>query len=656
MREWNLGPEDPLVLSLAANSRLCTLDLINDQIWELEIGGGDPSALALRTTFGLRARLMRIFPRFHLGDQVLSDPGAFALQPFLRRFAPNFLLVTFAPFPGISVTAEYWIADSHTAAGRFTVENNHAEDSSMLLELCGQLVPMEGQPLAAIAMQSANVLAGRSMDLSPVVFLTGGPLPGPGPYPSLVLDLHLSPGESRTLTWVQASLATLSESFEHARRTAARSWDAERAHLEMVNSAQVVDVTTGDPDWDAAFAFSQKVGFSLLMGSSTQLPHPSFVLSREPDQGYSPSDAGREYSHLWIDQPALETGYLASNLPGSSKLIPGLLRNFLAAQGDTGRVDPGLAGQRGSWLPAPMLASMAWKYACSNDDKDFLLEIFPKLKLFLLQWLDPAHDRDEDGFPEWDHPLQSGVDDHPIYSIWQDGSQGGDITCAESPALAAMLHHDFLALANIARTIDLSGSADELELVAAHLHSLVEECWNSNAALYHSRDRDSHHSPEGKLLASQNGSGTFPVRQSFNHPTRLLIEYLYNGETIRRPVITVQGRFSREAKTESFERMDFQWYSQRGVATSRSLYTSITSIQLTGLEKRDTINLHVMDFSREDISLFLPLWAGIPSADRAHAMINNTMFSADHFGRPFGILALRARINPSMLSIYPGMQ
>ena len=55
----------------------------------------------------------------------------------------------------------------------------------------------------------------------------------------------------------------------------------------MVNAAQTVDVQTGDPDWDAALAFSQKTAFSLFFGPSQSLPSPSFVISRQPDQGHS---------------------------------------------------------------------------------------------------------------------------------------------------------------------------------------------------------------------------------------------------------------------------------------------------------------------------------------------------------------------------------
>ena len=81
MRNWNLTAGDPLQLTIAADARLTPPDYFNDHIWELDLGGGDPSALGLRTTFGLRARLMRIFPRFMENGKSINDPAEFAAPP-----------------------------------------------------------------------------------------------------------------------------------------------------------------------------------------------------------------------------------------------------------------------------------------------------------------------------------------------------------------------------------------------------------------------------------------------------------------------------------------------------------------------------------------------------------------------------------------------
>lgn len=62
MREWSLKSGDPLSLVLASDARLGSPDYCDDQIWELKLGDGDPPAIAVETTYGLHARMMRMFP------------------------------------------------------------------------------------------------------------------------------------------------------------------------------------------------------------------------------------------------------------------------------------------------------------------------------------------------------------------------------------------------------------------------------------------------------------------------------------------------------------------------------------------------------------------------------------------------------------------
>jgi len=639
MREWNLAPGDPLALTLVADFRLSTPDYVNDHIWELETSGGDPQALALHTTYGLRARMMRIFPRFTHGSQTVSDPAAFPQPPRLRCFFPNFLSLGFSPLPNIDVATEYMVPDSHTVAGRISLTNHGDDPASLLLELCGQLAPLEGQSLAPFSVQSATILAGRCADLAPVIFLTGGPKPGPGPYPSLTIDLFLPAGGTRTLTWTQAALGTLEESFELARRTAALAWEAERARIEMVNASQTIEVRTGDPDWDAAFALSQKTAFSLFFGPSQFLPNPSFVLTRQPDQGFLPRGDGCDYTHLWSGQPPLEACNIASSLPGAPELAAGLVRNFLTTQSEVGAVDwkPGLAGQRGGLLAAPLLASLAWQTFLKTRDMDFLQEVKPKLEAFYHCWFDRSHDRDGDGFPEWDHPMQASLEDNPAFTVWQTDGLGAEISAAESPALAALLCREAHALAHIAEVLDLPKDRINWEMESDHLRLLTEDCWDASAVFYHMRDRDTHLSPVGKLLGTQRGAGTLPLHKSFQQPVRLLIRLELRGETTRRPEVSLHGQNGETPLAERMERMDFKWGAELAVATTRMVYTSITEIEVAGLEKRDRVSISVMDFSVEDVSFFLPLCAGIPNPVRALNIINRSMLAPDRFGGEFGI-------------------
>lgn len=638
MRSWSLGPGDPLALTLAADFRLCNPDYVNDHIWELEIGGGDPPALSMRTTYGLRARSMRIFPRFSLPGNPISDPLAFHLQPRLRAFHPNSLCLECAPFTDINVSAEYWVPDSHSLAGRYTITNQRPEPVNLLFELCGQLNPLDGFPLVPTSMHSTNVLSGSTAGLSPLIFLTGGPQAGPGPYPALALDLVLAASASRTFTWVQAALASPEASFNLARLTAARPWEAEQARIELTASAQTMEIHTGDPDWDAAFALSQKTAFSLFFGASSHLPRASFVLTRLPDQGYSPRGNGSDHPHTWSGQGALEAVYMAGVLPGAPELAAGIVQNFVASAREEGALDskPGLAGQRGHWLSAPLIAGLAWRIYEQTRDVKFLGMVQPALEAFFRRWLDRLHDRDGDGFPEWDHTLQAGLEDSPAYSVWLPGGHGADITCTESPGLAALLDREARALAAMAEVLDQPGKKETWLKEAARLGGLVEAC-RSATGFYRRRDRDTHFSPAGKTLRTRIGGGLLSLDHEFPHPLRLLIRLELKGEGSRPLEVCLRGRNGAQEQVECLERGDFQWGPDLAVATSRKVFNRISEVEVGGCGKRDRVVVSVMDCTRSDLSLFLPLAAAIPEAQAASSLAARLMETCAQPEAGFGL-------------------
>ncbi|MGE5251835.1 MAG: MGH1-like glycoside hydrolase domain-containing protein [Bacteroidota bacterium] len=644
MRDWSLSIGDPLYMTLAADSRLCTPDYVNDHIWELEFGSGEPAALTLRTTYGMRARSMRIFLRFTEDGKSVLDPAAFPGRPVLRRFYPNFLVVDFTPLDNLPCSAEFWIPDSQTLSGRITLTNRSTALRQVQLEVCALLAPLDGQGIAGIQQQLVNILAGQTGGLFPVLFMTGGPKHGPGPYSSLALDLDLGPGATRQLTFAEAAREALAGSFEQARHTAARAWEAERARIELLDTASTVDIETGDMDWDAALAFSQRAALGLLFSGSQQLPRPSYVSVRQPDHGFSRKGDGTDYAPAWSGQTPLETYYLASLLPGYPAFARGALLNFLSTQAENGEVDgkPGLARQRSRLLAAPMLAALAWSSHLACDDATFLEEVYPRLHKFFWSWFAPEHDFGHDGIPEWDHLLQTGFEDNPLFDVWHPWSQGVDITTVHTPALASMLYREAVCLMRIAKASGMIHRDPVLKAQAETLRAAVEESWKPENALYSYLDRDTRTSPAGEeLLRGEPGENLLRPKLSFEKPVRIQVIIEASERASKKPQVEI-GEFVTKGEPEVIEGKKLQWRTGGLVATSQKVYTRLGRVKVRGLGRKDTIIVRTVDLTPEDHTLLLPIWAGIPDRRRVHSTVQRTILAAERFGRPFGMPALPA--------------
>ncbi|GMV34145.1 MAG: hypothetical protein DCC59_12275 [Chloroflexi bacterium] len=645
MRDWSLRPGDPLHLTLAADARLCKPDYPNDHIWEVEIGSNDPerSALGIATTFGSRARSMRLFLRFTEGADIVTDPNTFAAKPSLRRFYPNFLTLDFLPFENLNATADFWVPESHAVAGRVTLVNKTTAVRNIQLEVCAALAPLNGQSIIPTQQQLVNILAGQTSGIAPVIFMTGGPKHGTGPHASLILDLELGPGAARTISFAEAALDTIPEGFDLARKTAARPWQAELARIEMLDESQTLDIRTGDVEWDAALAFSQKAAHALFMQSDL-LPHPSFVQARHSDHGHSNKGDGTDYPPAWSGQFALDAYYLASILNVAPQATKNLLLNFLSTQNEDGEVDgkPGIAGQRGHFLSMPILASMAWKYYQTARDDEFLAEVFPKLFKFFWSWFSGAHDRNRDGSPEWDHILQTGLEDNPLFDIWNPWSQGLDVSFVHSPSLEAMLYREAQILLKMAKK--LGKPEEEVSLILAQSEKLKESLdasWNPRVSFYSYRDRETGQATEGKIIAKRKGDGSMRPKFESQTPVRLLVEIQTKSPAAKRPEAEISEYFTKsKGESEVIAGHQFQWRAGGLVATTQGTFSKVGRGSVAGLEAGDKVTIKIVDTTGEDITLGLPLWAGALEKQRAYAMIGRNIMTADRFDRPFGLPSL----------------
>jgi hypothetical protein len=642
MREWNLSNDDPLELTLCSDARLVPTDYVNDQVWKLVIGFGEPPALVMQTTFGLRARSFRIFPRFNLNSRFVSDPGAFFTTVKFHKIYPNYIQLSYSPFKSIDVTAEYWVPDSASIGCRLKILNSSDETANLGIEWAALLTPQAGESMAPLEMEASRILCGKTGELSPVVFTTGNRESSISPFPALIAHEEIMPNQDWSITLSQSTKQETEESFRFARKMAARAWEAEISRVEMQNSG-LIGIYTGDPDWDIALALSQKIAHSLIMSPSTHLPGHSFVLTRQPDLGYSLRGDGTDYGFLWNGQTPLDAFYLIGLLnPGDVGLAKDIFRNFLHVADETGFIDlkPGLAGQRSRLLATPVLATMAWQIYKTSEDQAFLGQVYPSLQKFFELWFNTAHDRDQDGFPEWDHTLQSGFEEHPAFSSWFEWSRGVDITTAESPSLCAFLYRECHSLINIAAQIQRTEKSSYLEKVSDRLRNLAETLWSDESCAYIYRDRDTHVSPKETMLAQQNGAGSLELGLYFDQPVRLLVSINSPGERTLKPKIVIRGvSASGQNRIENINFDQFHWNMGRGNMTGSRVYRQIDQIEVSDVSQSDQITIQTIGYDILDQTSLLPLWAGLPEQEEGSKIISKTVMNPDKFWMPYGIPA-----------------
>lgn len=654
MRRWNLSYRHPFRLTLAADARFGGTDYCNDHIWELSIGEGEPPAVSLRTTFGLRARGLRLFPRFSSGDREVCDPEDFARTPVIRNFYPNFARLDFSPFPDIDVLAEYWVPQSHAILGRFWMRNVSDSEQVIQLEWAAVLSTGDGQRMAADQIENSAVLSGQTGNLAPVVFMTGGAQPGKTPYPSLVRELLIPAGGEICAAWSHTARGSAVESLELARQLNALPWEAHTARIEMLNAGQL-EIYTGSADWDLAFALSQCLSHALFVGPVQHLPERSFVSSRQPDHGHSLRGDGSDYNHLWNGQTPLDAYHLASVLlPGSPNLLIGVLRNFIATQKEDGFVDlkPGLGGQLSRAMATPLLATVTWRIYQSLPESDptageLIAEAYPALLHFFERWFTAEFDVDQDGLPEWTHPMQTGLEEHPLFSPWQPWSQGADIRTTESPALIAMLYRECRALKQMAELLEEMDDIERLSTTGDRLKNQIDELWDAENGGYMYRDRDSHQTTAGQPLAEQVGPGTMSLQHRSDEPFRLIFKIKAKGDTRPLPVIFIHGEnASGQHRIERVEADQVRWSLDYGVLTGERVYTAVEKVELQGFLPHDDISLSKVGHLCQDITLLLPLWAEMPTPEAADALINRQIIAEDHYWQGFGLPACAAD-NPS---------
>lgn len=696
----SLAPGEPWNIVIAADPRVRQTDYADDSSYALAASGGPLglfSALGGRTS-GLLFDLLWRSPRLGLAYGI----DEYVKPLHVRHYSSSFVLLETEPLEGIQAEIAFVAYSSHITLCHLHLHNNSFD--TVDLSVTGGLRLLN--PAAhstrirpANALRLVEPLQAAQMRL-PELHMALAWAGSPDFESDLMPDdqgwtlwrhnnLMIPAGESAE-SWFALVSASRQERLERELASLAEiDWQLELA-LHQALAEQIPQVETGNSDWDAAIAATYRLATRCYLSGSGDtspsneqrasdakaadihnsasgyqaLPYPSFVFTRGPERGFPPEGDPSKHNWQWNGQVATEAYVnFPQVLPSAPDFARSVIRNYLHIQHENGYIDwkPGLQGQRAEWECIPMLAALVRMIYDYSNDLSFVAECYAGVLRHLDHWFAPANDRDGDGFPEWRHTIQSAFDDNPSFVPFRAWAQGGDFSKAESPDLGAYLyreHKDLIALAELllAQPADSSLRLDRAQLRAdierlgqraAALAEAVESMWNEERAIYNYRDRDSHASHSGALLAQiacDANQSAGPISHNIEHApseqARRLVIRLFAQESPKLEV-RLWGRDARgKVLHECFVRDDFGWWGRPPnmvSVASNELYNQLERIELEGLRGPIRCEVAYIDYTREDQTLLLPLWAGIPKPERAAKLIEQTLCNPERFWRAYGI-------------------
>ena len=634
-----LNPEISFNVVLAADARCGSTDYVDDQIWELQLTG-EPKAFLLHTSMGLRVGDLRIFPVFHYDDQEIQDPLSLKHPPRPIKIFPNYIHLECSPFEHLSVSIEIWVPESHAITSRILLKNRDRKPHRVGVELASMMDSMDkGQPMGLSKMGMNWILSGSSRGVAPVIFMSGGTKPGTGYSPGLLTEFMLASGEEKRITWALSGSRDEAQSLERAREICNQPWESNIKLLEKINLDSELVIRTGKPGWDAALFYSMNTAKRLIHHGTNQLSFPTCVLSRNIDQGYSIRGNGSDYGYLWEGPTALDAWYFAHLLSfGEATFCKGLIGNFLESQQENGKlVFRAKTNKTPLWHHAqPLLAKMTEMVYGDDADVTGLQSIFPGLVKYFSFWLSPMMDKDQDGIPEWSHFLQTGLEDLPIFHQVQGFREVNPSNYLESPALLAMLFSECQSLIHLACKLGKNEILVELDQISMKLKGLLEVCWDEKFHTYRHIDHISHTWTSGERFCVLNGSKSHLIRRNNKPNSRFVVEYKKKIKPDFR--IKIVGRLGQSIISEELSSKNFAINGQKNIAITRNVFSYVERIVVKGISENGTVWIRRPDISQLDISLLLPLWAGMVDQDRADEMVKKGL--VHRLGSQFGLAML----------------
>ncbi len=647
MRRWQIKPDDPHALQLAADARLMPTDYTDDQTWELILGGGDTSALQLQTRYGGRAGLASIVPMWWIDHRPVFQYQAYAAPPIVTAFAPGWIEVQGKITPRLSFKADFIAFDSQSIGCRFVVKNALPSPIELRLDVVGFAAAQsqEIKPQIAHKLTGGEGLTfGKLHDIVPLIVLEKGRAELSGSNPKLSITVKISANASTTLRWIHVGLDDIHKAFTHAEKLLTPNWTRIVAKIQQAAQA-VPQIETGDVALDATIAFGIQQLLQSMLRPTMTLPYGSFVGTRQPGRGWSARGDGTDHPRAWSGQHPtlayLTALGLASIDPVSAQ---GIVRNYLAVQHNDGFVDgrPGLAGQKVGYLCMPLLARMTWGIFQYTENDTLLKQTARPLWKFLSRWMQADNDKDGDGVYEWQDEQQTGYPFFPMFGAGLSYAQNADIRLTEAPDLAAYLLSEVVSLKAIASYLQNKTDEQRAQSLIQQLKHGLDSLWFDDRYGY--RDFATHARAQ-RVVVVENGRGDEEqlISTTLTPPNRLIVRVIGGVDHAPNVSVIIDGKDSNgQPQQETLNASAFKWSTGYGSASTQKVFASISRIRTVGLSRVYRIHAHSVDSTPLDINAILPLWAVEIDHDKARTLVD-LLTQPKHFWLKNGVSMVSTR-------------
>ncbi len=633
----NSGFQIPFHPVLSADSQYSDTDFCNDQTWEIVPNIQHPLGFCCQTTYGLRARSVQIIPVILDANNLpfREPPPEIDLEILL----PNLARYRIHLFNDINVTLAITVPDSQTLAGQFSITSRSNREKRLRAGVLMRLLPLPPGEQTTVQEENGRlILTGKTENLYPVCVVAGMPKQVNRPQPGLVVETSIQPDSTIQIRWAVSA----KNSRKHSLDAAMMACDSTRtpAIIRQVKAYENenIHIETGNSEWNELFQLAAIQSQRLFHSPTEVMPFAHPVESRLPDSGYSIRGNGSDYDPEQQGLTAFEVYYAIRNflLPAKPNLALGVFSNFIQKQQGFGNIDAryGLGGYEAKILAPPIMAASLAEIAGSLPGNPIIAESYNLLKHFLDRWIDADHDKDGDLLPEGDHILQTGWEDNPLFNRWQPNGKGYPPGVIEAPELAAYLFHECRAMAILAGQLGRKEDFTNYQALAERVRSSAKILWDTRKKQYCYRDRDSHDTPDGGVLSTGEGSGTFHLDCSFQKPTRLCLKIKYKQPTPIPLEVQIIGKgIDGKKDLQKILTSPSDWTNDGIILTCLNSYISIDQLTIWNLPEGIQWKLEYLQINQSDLTQFMPLWAGLLDDKQAEILIRKNLLP--HWFEPF---------------------